>query len=258
MKKYKNCFWMLFLGVILLSCQSKKVNPIDKESASKPKKILDTVDATKEKVKFVYGIDVSKYQGDEIGFLSKKSDSLSFVICKATEGITYIDPDFKHNWNMISEKKFIRGAYHFYRSNDDPKAQAKNFIQALASIEKTDLPPIIDFEEGGIDQTQSVEQVQSTLLVFINAVEKALNRKVIIYTDINTGNKYLNKSLFATYPLWIANYNNKSQPDLPIAWKKNNWILWQKTASYKIGTNLNDFDVFNGSLSDLKGFIEVN
>ena len=187
MKKYKNCFWMLFLGVVLLSCQSKKVNPIDNELASKSKNLVaDTVANTVEKVNFVYGIDISKYQGDEIDFLSKKADSLSFVICKATEGITYTDPDFKHNWNMISEKKFIRGAYHFYRSNDDPKAQAENFIQALATIEKTDLPPIIDFEEGGIDQTQSVEQIQATLLVFIAAVEKSLNRKVIIYTDVNT------------------------------------------------------------------------
>lgn len=266
-KTYKLSFLMLSFCVVLFSCQSKKTNSTDTELVTKPKNTVvvkkaptstTAVNAGVAKGKetaFVYGIDISKYQGDEIDFLNKKTDSLGFVICKATEGITYTDPDFTHNWNMISEKKFIRGAYHFYRSNDDPIAQAKNYINALATLQKTDFPPIIDFEEGGIDKAQSVAEVQATLLQFINAVEKALKRKVIIYTDVNTGNKYLNKANFASYSLWIANYNNAAQPEVPITWQEDNWVLWQKSASYKIGTTLNDFDVYNGNLLDLQQFI---
>lgn len=268
-KIYKNSFLMLSFCVVLFSCQSKKANSTNTELVTKPKNAavvkkaptptaaVNTGVTKGEEVTFVYGIDISKYQGDEIDFLHKKTDSLSFVICKATEGITYTDPDFAHNWSMISEKKFIRGAYHFYRSNDNPVDQANNYINALATLQQTDLPPIIDFEEGGIDTSQTVAEVQATLVQFINEVEKALKRKPIIYTDVNTGNKYLNKETFASYPLWIANYNNAAQPEVPITWQEDNWVLWQKSASYKIGTTLNDFDVYNGNLLNLKSFIKT-
>jgi len=264
MKLYKNSFWALLFCLSLFSCQPKKVKTTESELVSNEKNTPVTEkDATEisknvaKKSSLVYGIDISKYQGDEVDFINKKTDSLQFIICKATEGITYTDPNFAHNWTTISEKKFIRGAYHFYRCNDDPIAQAKNYLSAIANLKSTDFPPIIDFEEGGIDKSQSVEQIQSTLLIFINEIETKLKRKPIIYTDVNTGNKYLNKTAFASYPLWIANYNNKKQPDLPTTWKNTKWILWQKSASYKIGTTVNDFDVFNGSLSNLQKFIKA-
>jgi lysozyme len=61
----------------------------------------------------VCGIDISKFQGNEINQLNKQTDQLTFIICKATEGITYTDPDFKTNWPMIQSKGYVRGAYHF-------------------------------------------------------------------------------------------------------------------------------------------------
>ena len=47
------------------------------------------------------GIDISKYQGDEVAMLNKHKDALSFIICKATEGVTFTDPDFIMNWKLI-------------------------------------------------------------------------------------------------------------------------------------------------------------
>lgn len=266
LKYYKTIAFII--SILLCSCLSKTTAK-NEENLSE-KKVLekedvvtntkDTVQAKKNtnKINFVYGIDISKYQGDEISFMNKKTDSLHFVICKATEGITYTDPDFARNWSIISEKKFIRGAYHFYRCNDDPIVQAKNYLRAIADLQKTDFPPIIDFEEGGIDKSQSVEQIQATLLIFIKEIENKLKRRPIIYTDVNTGNEYLNNPTFSNYPLWIANYNNKKQPDLPQTWKNSKWFLWQKSANYKIGSKVNDFDLFNGSLNDLQKLIIAN
>ena len=261
---------VLSISIFFCACKSKTNTTAKNESSLNERntsikgevltKNIDTLNTKKNiyNSPFVYGIDISKYQGDEIDFMTKKADSLHFVICKATEGITYTDPDFIHNWSMIAENKFIRGAYHFYRCNDDPIAQAKNYLNTIANLQNTDFPPIIDFEEGGIDKSQSVEQIQATLLVFINEIEKKLKRKPVIYTDVNTGNEYLNKLAFSKYPLWIANYNNKKQPELPTIWKNSKWILWQKSASYKIGSTSNDFDVFNGDLATLKEFIKTN
>lgn len=204
----------------------------------------------------VYGIDISHHQSNEIDNIFKHTDNLSFVICKATEGITYTDPRFLYNWKAIKNHGLIRGAYHFYRSQDSPVDQATFFLKTIAAIESTDIPPIIDFEAGGIDKSISVDEIQSSLRIFIQEIEKQLKRKPIIYTDVTTGNKYLNSSYFSKYPLWIANYTDKKSPDLPHAWKKKGWLIWQRKSTYRLDDQNNDFDVFNGNISELKAFIK--
>ncbi len=203
----------------------------------------------------VYGIDISHHQSKEIDAIFKSTDSLSFIICKATEGVTYTDPLFLKNWISIKKHGFLRGAYHFYRCQDSPKYQAIFFLKTIVGLDNTDLPPIIDFEEGGIDTSQSVDEIQSSLKIFIKEIEKQLKCTPIIYTDLNTGNKYLNDSYFANYPLWIADYNGKENPDLPDTWKNKGWLIWQRNSTYQLDHKKNDFDVFNGNLSDLNEFI---
>jgi len=203
-----------------------------------------------------YGIDLSKFQGDEIDYLDKQKDSLSFIFCKATEGITYTDPDFSRNWKTIPQKGFIRGAYHFYRTADAPQAQADHCLEAIADLKDTDLPPVVDFEGAGIDQSQSVANIQKGLLRFLKLIKENTNRMPMIYTDIPSGNKYLNDPKFAEYALWIALYEKLEQPRLPDAWKGKRWVLWQKSSSYEIGSKKNDFDVFNGNVKSLRSFIK--
>ncbi|MBC8753357.1 hypothetical protein H2O64_01660 [Kordia sp. YSTF-M3] len=246
----------IVLVLCLLGCEKTKKEEVQKEAEAVENEAVPTKVEKKKMPSFVYGIDISMFQGNEMNTLSKQKDSLDFIICKATEGVTYTDPKFSYNWKTIKEKSFVRGAYHFYRSEDDPISQAANFLNAIATIDPTDLPPIIDFEEAGIDASQSVPDVQSNLKIFINEIEKKLKRTPIIYTDIPVGNKYLNDASFAKYPLWIANYDGKETPDLPDTWKEKGWKMWQKSDHYKTDGTTDDFDVFNGSLQDLKGFIK--
>lgn len=206
-------------------------------------------------ITFACGIDISKYQGNVVQKLDKAESGLSFIICKATEGITYTDPKFVTNWNQIKEKGFIRGAYHFYRTNDDPQQQANNFINAISSLTSQDIAPIIDFEEGSIVGNLSLQKIQDDLLNFLSIIEKTLGRKPIIYTDNNAGNLYLNSSSFAEYALWIANYSNKAQPTLPQTWENKTWSFWQKSDSYKIAGIVSDYDEYNGDLEALSTFI---
>ena len=190
-----------------------------------------------------------------MAFMDKSKDSLNFIICRSTEGITYIDPKFQTNWTSIKEKGFIRGAYHFYRSDDDPNKQADNFLQTVGTFEANDFPPIIDFEEKSIVDGSDKTKVIDDLLSFIEIIETKTGRLPMIYTDINIGNSYLSSEKFAQYPLWIADYNSKTEPRMPGAWKNNEWILWQKTYQYMYETFQDDFDQYNGDISALKAFI---
>ena len=69
------------------------------------------------------GPDVSHYQG-AINWPAVKSAGVGFAIAKATEGASYVDPQFKANWDgMKSAGVRVRGAYHFGHPNTDAVAQ---------------------------------------------------------------------------------------------------------------------------------------
>jgi lysozyme len=254
---------LIAIAVVVLSCNSANesntssqadtasitINAVDKNPVG------DSTPTIQLALPFVWGIDISQYQGDEIEFLDAKKDTLTFVICKATEGLTMIDPEFKTNWNTIDQKGFVRGAYHFYHCIDDPVKQANHFLSTVNSFEKEDFPPIIDFEEASVSNKCPVASVKANLLLFLQQVETKTGRTPIIYTDNNTGGRYLNDSVFLRYPLFIADYNNGKEPRLPVAWRNKGWALWQKSESYRIHSTTDDFDVFNGSIEEFNKFI---
>lgn len=256
-------FLVGFASIALFSCANNIqiddvvdiIENTDKNSDKTPNTTPTEPKVEPDSQKFTYGIDISKYQGDEMSLLSKKKDSLSFIICRSTEGVTYTDPYFYTNWETAKEKGFIRGAYHFYLSNDSPESQSANFLNAIKDLQDTDLPPIIDFEEESIAKGSNKEQVIENLWKFIFLIEEKSGRKPIIYTDVNIGNSYLTASRFANYTLWIANYTTGEDPTMPGAWEGMDWVLWQKMDNYHYDKVLNDFDSFNGSLADLKMMI---
>jgi lysozyme len=239
----------ILIPALVLSCLSS-CNSVEENKTA----VNDSVVNKSDTGSLVYGIDISKYQGDEIDFLDKKKDSLVFVICKATEGIDLVDPDFSNNWKMIEEKGFTRGAYHFYHCDDDTLLQAQNFLSVLDSFSKNDLPPIVDFEETGAAGC-AASGIQKNLLAFLRQVEKKSGRIPMVYTDNNTADHYLTDPAFSRYALYIANYTKSGSPLIPGLWKTQSWTIWQKTDSLKLSGSYNDFDMFNGSREDFKNFI---
>lgn len=199
------------------------------------------------------GIDISHNQGNLIDSIDTSNTDLSFVICKATGGITIQDPDFSHNWVTIPQKGFIRGAYHFYYTNDAPQSQADNFFNVVGNDFPSDaLPPIVDFEETSVKTTDK-NQIIEDLLSFLSILEQKYGRTPMIYTDVNTGNAYLNDSRLAKFPLWVANYTTKSAPTIPGQW--SDWTIWQYSDNGNINGTAVDEDYFNGDVAAIKRFI---
>lgn len=206
---------------------------------------------------FVYGIDISKYQGKLIEDL-ESLDTLHFIICKATEGSVIIDPDFDTNWTFIKKKGLIRGAYHFFHSDDSPIQQAQLFLQTIQELRNTDIPPIVDVEEGSLKDNATPAQLNTSLVAFLKYVQERTKRKPVIYSDVYFANRFLLDSSLADYPLWLADYTNKSVPAVPSLWKNKGYIIWQRSSSYNIGTRKTDFDIFNGNGEAFAKFIRSN
>ena len=252
---------LTLIGIAFISCKPEVKNVDDPTNANDTDSTKTPKETPKPEIEPVveksitYGIDISKYQGDEMDLMKKATDSLSFIICRSTEGVTYTDAKFKSNWNTAKEKGYIRGAYHFYLSDDSPENQSANFLKAIEDLQDSDLPPIIDFEEMSIAKGSNKEKVIEDLWKFIFIIQEKSGRTPIIYTDLNIGDTYLTAARFANYPLWVADYNSGVKPTLPGAWKGMEWVMWQSTDDYHFGKIQDDFDRFNGSLADLKKFI---
>ena len=195
----------------------------------------------------VVGFDVSEYQG-EIAWdkIDKIEDDfpLTFVFVRATAGNDRPDLRFAANWKAAKEHYFIRGAYHYYRPNENSLQQAENFIKTVR-LRKGDLPPVLDIEQ--LPKNQSIDSLKIGLRRWLNRVEKHYKVKPIIYSGESYYTDFL-KDEFKDYPFWIANYN------FFVENIKKDWLFWQFTEKAQIPgiTGLVDVNIFNGNKEDLK------
>ncbi|MCU0423716.1 MAG: hypothetical protein MUC81_12995 [Bacteroidia bacterium] len=198
-----------------------------------------------------YGIDVSRWNGKELTEITA-ADSLTFVICKATQGTSSIDPDFKANLAIIKQKGLISGAYHFYQVGDNPETQANHFWNTLVAHGHVQLTPIVDIEQGSLPKSKvTIEKVQNDLMTFLNLIEQKSGRVPMIYTGAAFGEQYLNHANFAKYPLWLAEYTKREKPSIPTTWKKKGYKIWQRSDTYEISSTQTDFDLFYGTKGEL-------
>lgn len=195
----------------------------------------------------VHGIDISHYQGDvnwnRLEQTRQGQFPINFIFMKATEGGDYADDKFVANFDSAKVHGFIRGAYHFYNPQTDANKQADFFINTV-KLEPGDLPPVLDIEKKG----RNVEKLQQGLKIWLQKVEEHYGVKPIIYASYKFKTRYLNDSIFDTYPYWIAHYYVDSVR------YQGDWKFWQHT---DVGTlpgieEKVDLNIFNGSTIDLQ------
>lgn len=193
------------------------------------------------------GIDVSEYQDkiewDEVRTLDDDY-TINYVFIRATVGKDRLDKRFEENWLKAKENKLIRGAYHYYRPNENSIEQAELFMQTV-SLKKGDLPPVLDIEK--LPKNQSIERLKIGLRRWLNRIEEHFKLKPIIYTGESYYNDFL-KEEFSDYLFWIANYNFYREK------MDEDWLFWQFTEKASVsGIKGNvDVNIFNGDLQQLQ------
>lgn len=224
-----------------LGFKSEVNKDVDVFSEARNLKVLEKNDGK------VVGIDVSEYQGKiRWSYVDTIEDKypLHYVFIRATVGNDRVDRQFKRNWLGAKENKMIRGAYHYYRPNENSLEQAELFIKTV-KLKKGDLPPVLDIEK--LPKEQSIERLKIGLRRWLKAVELHYGVRPIIYT----GEKYYDdflKEEFSDYLFWIANYNFYREEI------QDDWLFWQFTEKaivpgidYKV-----DVNIYNGDLQQLE------
>ena len=193
------------------------------------------------------GLDVSEFQGkidwDLVGTI-EENHPLEFVFIRATAGNDRVDGRFEENWLGAKKRNIIRGAYHYYRPNENSLEQARLFIKTVR-LRKGDLPPVLDIEK--LPKGQSLDSLKIGLRRWLNAVEAHYKVKPIIYT----GEKYYDDFLkedFSDYLFWIANYNFYREKI------GEDWLFWQFTEKASVtGIKGNvDVNIYNGDVEQLR------
>jgi lysozyme len=165
------------------------------------------------------GIDVSHYSG-AVDWGAVRDAGVHFAYVKATEGVDSADPAFASHWEELGrDPSVLRGAYHFYVTEDDPEEQARFFLSTV-TLRPGDLPPVVDVEILGHDTQPGLAD---RLATFLGIVERETGARPIIYTAPNFWNAHLTDR-FGDYPLWVAEYG-VSAPVTPEGWTE--WTLWQ-------------------------------
>lgn len=194
----------------------------------------------------VHGFDVSHHQGkidwEELHKTQQTPFPVRFVFMKASEGGDFSDTAFVRNFDMARQYGFIRGAYHFYNPKTDAVRQADFFIRSV-KLDPGDLPPVLDIET----RSKDVPKLRRDLKIWLDKIEKHYHVKPILYTSYKFKNRYLNDSIFDSYPYWIAHYYVDSVE------YKGQWKFWQHT---DVGTlpgidESVDLNVFNGNMEEL-------
>lgn len=188
----------------------------------------------------VMGIDLSAHNG-KVDFEAVYADSVSFVYLKATEGASFHDSAFEHNYTAAKAVEGLAvGAYHFFRFDVNGTLQARNFLSAVEG-KSFDMPLAIDVEEHGNPDT-STDVIVKRLQEMINCLESE-GIQPIIYTNLD-GYHRIYKDNFNDYPLWISRF---TKPDEDIDWSIWQFSHWGDVA----GTNGEvDLNVFSGKRTD--------
>lgn len=168
------------------------------------------------------GIDVSSWQGN-IDFSQVKASGIEIVYIKSSEGFRSVDSYFEQNYINAKNAGLKVGFYHYVtaRSVEDAVRQA-NFFVSTISGKNPDCKLAMDFESFGSLNREEINQIA---LTFMQTVQNASGKNVIIYSDEYNANNTFNSSL-ATYPLWVAQYE-VSEPTVRNHW--SNWAGWQYT-----------------------------
>lgn len=156
--------------------------------------------------------DISRYEPCD--FSDFNGDDLIF---KATDGDSWVDPEFARHLRECKARGIKTGVYHFYRVGPDPIVQAKHFIKAvgLENLKSMYYEPILDYETvtnkkvGPIQLEPRMKADIPDAKIFLRYIYEQTGRKCMFYT-YESLLKYLqldNEFKNLCSRLWLARYS---------------------------------------------------
>lgn len=182
----------------------------------------------------LYGYDLSKWNSVGTGDSAK-----DFLICKATEGTGYVDPNCDKHYQRAKGQGKLLGVYHFARPDlnkgeDGARREAQYFVKNITGyIGQAIL--VLDWEQSGYTGQTGWAKA------FLDEVYRLTTVRPLIYMSaaVVNGNNW--SAISNNYGLWIAGYPNAYNVPNPPTPSVNNmpykigswafWAIWQYSSS---------------------------
>ncbi len=259
-------FFLILVAAVLVGCSgSRRVTMpapvVDSRGAITPPRFEDSDPfewiGRKPWSYPIHGVDVARYQGDDINWLAVRHSGVSFAYVKATEGGDHLDELFKQNWRGVKRAGLLRGAYHYFYFCRPANEQARWFIKHVPNDPKM-LPPVLDIEWTPYSPTCRIRpephKVRAEMQVFLNRIQRHYGKVPLVYT---TPDFYHRNELWKLQGVefWL-----RSVADHPHArYPGRRWAFWQYTGTGIVpGIKGNaDINVFSGSAQQWKVWLSA-
>lgn len=201
---------------------------------------------------YLSGIDISHHNRD-FGGLYDEINKSAFVIMKASEGKTYIDPMVNLYIETVKDSGAYMGFYHFARADNgnSPIEEAQNFLSVVRPyIGKCLLA--LDVEGKSL----TVKEIDEWAFKFLDYIYKITGIKPLLYVQRSAVSKF-NKVAKNDYGLWMANYIVESDRNiLSEKMRKFNVYPFPFVAIWQHSSRTLDYNLFNGSPLQLNKYME--
>ena len=149
------------------------------------------------------GIDTASYQTG----LEPAKVPMDFNIVKATQGVSYVNPDFTRMASATLAAEKLLGIYH-YAGGNDPVKEADYFLAHIPGyIGKAIL--CLDWE--GMQNPKFGKDDVNWCKKFCDRVYEKTGVRCFVYTSKSVCRAHNWSSVAKDYPLWCAQYANNAQ-----------------------------------------------
>lgn len=192
---------------------------------------------------FLPGVDISHYQGD-VDFSAIKSSGNEFVIMKATEGTSYVDPYVGAYYAAARAAGLGYGTYHF-ADGGDPIAEANHFISVVSPLDENQVL-VLDWEVNVADPV-------GWCWAFVQQVHTVLGVWPLVYMSGSRVPAFYGSNVLRNCGLWVAWYGRDPNQDLPLSCA---YVMHQYTSSGSAPgiSGRVDQDAFYGTLEQFNSY----
>lgn len=188
------------------------------------------------------GVDISSYQGA----IDLAALPIDFVIIKATEGNSYVNPYCDSKYQQAKSMNLLRGVYHYATGRTSGTEEADWFLKNIEGY-IGDAILALDWENAAVNKGVSYAKE------FLDRVYSRTGIKPLLYVNRSTIDSYDWSSVVnADYGLWLATLDGSeysSYGEFPLV------AICQPWSKPMTGYNANiDQDVFYGDANAWKAY----
>lgn len=189
------------------------------------------------------GIDVSGWQKG----INLKEVPADFVIVKATQGTTYVNPDCDRAYQQAKEAGRLLGVYHYF-SGGDPVAEAEFFVKNVKGYVGEAIL-VLDWEG---EQNAKFSQGPTVAKPFLDKVKELTGVRPLIYMSKSVCRAHDWSAVASEYALWVAQYaDNNTTGYQSKPWTDNKgYGAWNSPVIFQYSSS--------GRLEGYSGNLDIN